>query len=46
MKIKRPTPDDKEQYQRFLETAEKIKADNDKELFEIVCKKIIKPKEK
>ena len=37
MKTKQPVPDDKEQYKRFLETAEKIKADNDKELFKQVC---------
>jgi hypothetical protein len=45
MKTKQPVPDDKEQYKRFLETAEKIKADNDKELFKQVCDKIIKPKQ-
>jgi|GEM_PF-4935790 hypothetical protein len=29
---------------RFIKTAERTKADNDKELFEQECKRIIKPK--
>lgn len=37
-------PDDKEQSAKFIETAERIKSDDDKEQFEKVCKKIIKPK--
>lgn len=34
--------DDPEQSARFIETAERIKADNDKELFEKACRKIIR----
>ena len=37
-------PDDKEQSVKFIETAERIKSDDDKEQFEKVCKKIIKAK--
>ena len=43
---KQPKPDDKEQSAKFIETAERIKADDDKDRFEQVCKKIIKPQPK
>lgn len=43
---KKPEPDDQEQSARFIELAERTKADNDKELFEQACKKIIKRKAK
>ena len=43
-KKKKLKPDDPEQSARFIETAERIKADNDKELFEQALKKIIKPR--
>ena len=41
---KQPEPDDKEQSARFVETAKQIKVDKDKEVFEGVCKKIVKKK--
>jgi hypothetical protein len=41
---KKPKPDDPEQSARFLETAKRIKADNDKELFENAVRKIVKVK--
>lgn len=44
---KKPEPDDPDQSAKFIELAEKIKAENDKELFEQVVKKIVsspKPK--
>jgi hypothetical protein len=37
-------PDNEEQSAKFIETAEQIKSDNDKEQFEQACKKIIKPR--
>lgn len=37
--------DNPEQSVRFVETAERIKANNDKELFEKACEKILKPKQ-
>lgn len=42
---KQPEPDDKEQSARFIETAKRIKVDNDKELFEQACKKTLKTKQ-
>ena len=39
---KQPLSDNKEQSARFMETAERIKADNDKERFEQSIKKIVK----
>ncbi len=41
---KRPEPDDKEQSARFVELAERIKAENDNELFEQAVQKIIRVK--
>ena len=37
---KKSKPDNKKQSARFVETAERIKSDNDKEKFEQACKKI------
>ena len=45
-KKKKVEPDDPAQSARFMELAERTKADNDKQLFEQACKKIIKPKGK
>lgn len=44
MSRKKLEPDDKEQSANFIETAERIKSDDDKERFEQVCKKIIMTK--
>jgi hypothetical protein len=41
---KKVEPDDKEQYAKFLETAKKIRDDNDKEKFEKACTTILKKK--
>jgi hypothetical protein len=43
-KKKKIEPDDPEQSARFIEMAKKIKADDDKELFEEACRTVIKPK--
>jgi hypothetical protein len=45
-KKKHYEPDNPEQSARFIELAERTKADNDKELFEKACKEIIKSKPK
>jgi len=39
---KKPEPDDREQSDRFIETAERIKSENDKEQFEQACNKVIR----
>ena len=41
-KGKKIQPDDPEQSARFIETAKRVKAENDKELFERAAKKIVK----
>lgn len=41
---KRPEPDDKEQFARFIETAEQIQSDNATEVFEEALGKIVKKK--
>jgi len=43
---KKPEPTDKEQSARFVETAEKIETDIDKEGFKNVCSQIFKAKKK
>jgi hypothetical protein len=43
-KKKQPEPDNKEQSDRFVEIAQQIKADDDKDRFEKACTKIVKPK--
>jgi hypothetical protein len=43
-KKKLPKSDDPEQSARFIETAERTKADNDKEKFEKACSAILKKK--
>lgn len=45
-KKKKPQPDDPEQSAKFIELAEKLKAENDKELFEELVKKVVKPRSK
>lgn len=40
----KPKPDDPEEYKRFLETAEAVKASDDPEAFERAFKKIVPPK--
>ncbi len=43
-KKSQPSRDNEEQSKRFLQTADAIKAEDDKELFEKACKKIIQRK--
>lgn len=43
---KRPIPDDKEQFARFLEKAKEIQRENAQEAFEEAVTKIIKKKTK
>ena len=40
----KPTPDDKEQSARFIETAVQVQSDNPKEAFEEAVSKIVKKK--
>lgn len=41
----KPKPDDKEQYDRFIETAGQVQSDNPKEAFEEAINKIVKKKQ-
>ncbi len=43
---KKPEPDDPEQSAKFIELAEKVRAENDKELFQEMVKKVVQPKPK
>ena len=44
-RIKRPEPDDKEQFARFVEKAKEIQRDDAKEVFEEAFDKIVKKKQ-
>jgi hypothetical protein len=43
-KKKKPQSDDPEQSARFIKLAKKVKAENDRELFDELVKKVVKPK--
>lgn len=43
-KKSKPTPDDKEQFARFIETAGQVQSDNPKKAFEDALSKIVKKK--
>ena len=39
-----PTPDDPEQYKRFVETAKEVEADSDPQAFDRAFKRMVKEK--